>query len=369
MSSATGVLKINLSAIASNWRFMREFAPKAEVGAVIKANAYSLGAQKVAEMLSDQGCRSFFVTTLDEAFETKSFLDSSSSIYVLGGVMVGDEDVFAKENFIPVIYSVEMLHRWIKYCEVTNQFLATAIKIDTGMSRFGMQLDEFINEFLGLSKTNINFVLLMSHLACADDKLHPLNELQLKKFQTIVAQVKTVFPSLKASLANSSGIFLGEEWHFDLVRPGAALYGINPHPGNSNPLQKSISLELPILQIKTLVDIASVGYGAGIQLESGTRLAVVAGGYADGVHRSLGLKPQGVCLGKKVIAVGRVSMDSTIFDVTDVDATDEEILSAGIEVIGDRFSLDDLIKANNSLGYEVLTSLGQRYQRHYLQES
>lgn len=369
MPSATGILKINLDAIASNWRFMRDFAKKAEVGAVIKANAYGLGAKKIAEMLSGQGCRSFFVTTLDEAFEIKPLLSANSSVYVLGGVREGDEVIFAKENFIPVIYSVEMLHRWVNYCVSTNQYLATAIKIDTGMSRFGMQINEFLKEFLHFPKTNINLVLLMSHLACADDKLHPLNELQLKKFQAIVAQAKSVFPLLKASLANSSGIFLGEEWHFDLVRPGAALYGINPQPGNVNPLQKTISLKLPILQIKALVDKASIGYGAGVQLESGARLAIVAGGYADGAHRSLGLKPQGICLDKKVSAVGRVSMDSTIFDVTDVDATDEEILSSGIEVIGEKLALDDLIKANNSLGYEVLTSLGQRYQRNYFQES
>lgn len=369
MSSATGILKINLDAIASNWHFMCDFAKTAEVGAVIKANAYSLGAKKIAEMLSGQGCHSFFVTTLDEAFEIKPFVKPEASIYVLAGVREGDEVVFARENFIPVIYSIEMLDRWINFCVAAQQYLATAIKIDTGMSRFGMRIDEFSEKISSLFDSKINLVLLMSHLACADERLHSLNELQLRKFQAIVTQVKSVFPLVKASLANSSGIFLGKEWHFDLVRPGAALYGINPQPGNSNPLRKTISLELPILQIKTLVDKASVGYGAGVELESGARLAVVAGGYADGAHRSLGLKPQGFCLDKKVSAVGRVSMDSTIFDVTNVEATDEEILSASIEVIGDRFSLDDLIKANNSLGYEVLTSLGQRYQRNYLQES
>ncbi len=261
-----------------------------------------------------------------------------------------------------------MLNRWVNFCVDSQQYLATAIKVDTGMSRFGMQVDEFVGIISWLANTKINLVLLMSHLACADESVHPLNQLQLEKFQRLVTQTKSVFPELKASLANSSGIFLGEKWHFDLVRPGAALYGINPQPNSDNPLCKTISLELPVLQIKTLVERVSIGYGAPIELESGSRIAIVAGGYADGAHRSLGLKPQGVCCGKRVTAVGRISMDSIIFDVTDVIASDEEILSSSIEVIGNEFGLDHLLKVNKSLGYEVLTSLGQRYQRQYLQD-
>jgi alanine racemase len=369
MPSATGILKINLTAIASNWRYMRDLAKASEVGAVVKANAYGLGAKEIVEWLYLQGCRSFFVTILDEALEIKPFIQSDARIYVLGGVRQGDEKAFFGNNLVPVIYSIEMLQRWLKFCQAQNQFLATAIKIDSGMSRFGIRYDDFLSEFNRLDAKQLNLVLLMSHLACADDKNHPLNQDQLSRFRTIVSEVKSKFPNVKASLANSSGIFLGEDWHFDLVRPGAALYGINPQPADVNPLRHAVSLTLPVLQVKRLHDTASVGYGANFQIEPPARLAIVAGGYADGAHRSLGLKPSGVCFGRLVSAVGRISMDSIIFDVSDVDATDEQLLSSSIGVIGDGLTLDDLIKKNNSLGYEVLTSLGLRYQRHYSKES
>lgn len=367
MSISTGILTINLDAIASNWRFLSNVAASSEVAAVIKANAYSVGAKVIAGHLFQTGCRSFFVTTLDEAFDIKSALPESADIYVLGGVREGDEKLFERENFIPVIFSIEMLHRWKQYSIHRGLYLKTAIKVDTGMSRFGIQPEEFLAELPSINN-DINLVLFMSHLACADEKSHSLNKQQKEKFESLNKKVKSIFPNVKSSLANSSGIFLGSEWHFDLVRPGAALYGINPHPDLANPLRPVINLRLPVLQIKTMESPATVGYSATASVNAGSRLAVVAGGYADGINRTLGSKPQGYCCDQLVEAIGRISMDSTIFDVSSVDASDEMILESGIEVIGDRIALDDLTRKNKSLGYEVLTSMGTRYQRLYVRD-
>lgn len=367
MSISTGILTINLDAIASNWRLLSKVA-SSEVAAVIKANAYSMGAKVIAGHLFQTGCRSFFVTTLDEALDIKSVLPESADIYVLGGVREGDETLFERDKFIPVIFSIEMLRRWKQYSSQRGLKLKTAIKVDTGMSRFGIQSEEFLVELESSIKDDINLVLFMSHLACADDKSHALNKQQRDKFDVLSKKVKSVFSNVKSSLANSSGIFLGSDWHFDLVRPGAALYGINPHPDLANPLQPTIKLRLPVLQIKTMESSATVGYSATASVGSGSRLAVVAGGYADGVNRTLGAKPQGYCCNQLVEAIGRVSMDSTIFDVSAVDASDEMILESGVEVIGDRITLDDLTRKNKSLGYEVLTSMGSRYQRLYVRD-
>jgi alanine racemase len=251
----------------------------------------------------------------------------------------------------------------------TQLNLNTAIKVDTGMSRFGIQYDEFLLELSVLAqKKNINFQLLMSHLACADDPSHTLNYVQLDKFRDLAKKVKQLVPSVKLSLANSSGIFLGEEWQFDLVRPGAALYGINPQPGLANSLRQAIKLTLPILQLKNMESDCSVGYSAIANVKKLSRLAIVAGGYADGIHRTLGLQPKGICCGISVAAIGRVSMDATIFDLTNVDATDKEIFESGIEVINDQITLDSLSLQNRALGYEVLTSMGLRYRRHYVRD-
>lgn len=181
-------------------------------------------------------------------------------------------------------------------------------------------------------------------------------------------KVKNIIPSVKLSLANSSGIFLGEEWQFDLVRPGAALYGINPQPGMQNPLRQSIKLTLPVLQIKEMESDCSVGYAATANVKKTSRLAMVAGGYADGIHRTLGFQPQGICCGVHVAAIGRVSMDATIFDLTNVPASEKEIIESGIEVINEQITLDGLSSQNRALGYEVLTSMGSRYQRSYVRD-
>jgi alanine racemase len=206
----------------------------------------------------------------------------------------------------------------------------------------------------------------MSHLACADERDHPLNLLQRNSFSNCAQLMRPLCPKLRFSLANSSGIFLGNEWHFDLLRPGAALYGINPVPHHSNPMLPVLRLSLPIVQVRKLDAEAAIGYGSSVTLPEGSRIAVVAGGYADGLHRTVGLQPEGYLNGQLVRAVGRMSMDSTMFDISTLELSNDKLLGQQIEVINPRLSLEYLSKKNGSLGYEILTSLGARYERRYL---
>ena len=363
MISSTGILTINLTAIQSNWLYVSaRLREGAECAAAVKANAYGVGALEVTKALYAVGCRYFYVVTLHEALELRNALPSEAVLYVLGGVPGGMDDVFLDLNLIPVLYSRLAIDHWLSFCKLRNQAVPCALKINTGMTRLGLddsELDGLLGEAADISY--LNPILVMSHLACADEPTHPLNNEQLKRFSSVVTKIKNRYPEIKASLANSSGTFLGDDYHFDMVRIGAALYGVNPQSGTSNSLTPVINLRLPVLQIRITERPESVGYGATASVPAGARLAVVAGGYADGVHRSLGLSPKGQVDGVDLKAVGRVSMDSCVFDITDIPGEPTHI-----DVINDGLSLDSLMSTNKTLGYEVLTSLSYRYQRRYI---
>lgn len=360
------MLTIDLSAIQANWLHISSVSQGATAG-VIKANAYGLGASRVGPVLYSAGCREFFVATLDEALAAREFLPSDSSIYVLGGPRIGEAQEFIKANLIPVLCSLAQIKDWAQQKQQQNYAYPSAIKLNTGMTRFGLDIYELksLCDNTDLIKA-INPVLLMSHLACADDPAHRLNSSQQQQFADCAAHIRNIFPSIRLSLANSSGIFLGSRWHYDLVRPGAALYGINPQPLLSNPMRPVVGLSLPIIQIRTLEDDATLGYAAEAFLLKGKRVAVVAGGYADGLHRTLGRQPEGDLCGYRVQAIGRISMDATIFDISEVQLPNEKLLGESIEVINEYFTLDYLSNKNQLLGYEVLTSLGARYKQCYL---
>ena len=365
--SSSGILTIDLGAIQANWLFVKsQAAPAVEVGAVIKANAYGLGASQVALALYEAGCRTFFFATREEACLSNDLLPKDVSLIVLGGVRPGDEVAFVDNQLIPVLYSRESAQRWIDYCEQRAIAAPCVIKIDTGMTRLGLSFDDllFLTESCFRSPS-FNPVLFMSHLACADEHSHPHNQMQLDNFLNVINFFKQYFPQVRCSLANSSGVFLGAPWHFDVLRPGAALYGINPTPHLSNPMKPVVRLSLPILQVKNLLKDVFVGYGASYKATKGSRLAVVAGGYADGVNRTLGAKPLAKLNGLQIEAVGKVSMDTTIFDLGQNQLPENELVGQLIDVIDDEITLDFLMRRNSSLGYEVLTSLGSRYKRVY----
>jgi len=365
MSTATGRLSIDLGAIAANWRRVCARLPRPPA-AVIKADAYGLGAEPVGKALYRAGCREFFLATLDEAVEAREFLPRDAGLYVLGGARPGEEHECLHRELVPVLSSLDAVERWAKACRGAGQTCGSALKIDTGMTRLGLSDQEWqqLRAEPGLLHA-CQPLLWMSHLACADEYDHPMNREQQRRFSQFCAEIRQIFPGIRTSLANSSGIFLGSDWHFDLARSGAALFGYDPHWGRSPQMTPVVRLELPVLQVRELSGPANIGYGATESRPAGSRLAVVAGGYADGLNRTLGPDALGFVGRHEVPVVGRISMDTTIFDVTGVElpGPPEEVW---ITVLDERLTLSRVSRRAGALGYEILTSLKGRYRRTYL---
>lgn len=365
MSTATGNLTIDLRAIQANFRYLCE-SLSASPAAVIKADAYGLGAAPVGGSLYRAGCREFFVATLDEALSAHQYLPKDARLFVLGGVRPGEELECMRHGLIPVLSSFSAVQRWAEACRKADKQAPSAIKLDTGMTRLGLSEAEWqrLRDDVALLR-RCHPVLWMSHLACADEYDHPLNRTQQKKFASLCEEARQLVPGIRCSLANSSGIFLGRDWHFDQVRPGAALYGYAPHLDREPSMQPVVRLELPILQVRELQHEAKIGYGSTQSRPAGSRLAVVAGGYADGLNRTIGQNAVGLLGGVEVPVVGRISMDTTIFDVTGA-ALPQTPELAYIRVLDDALTVSRVTARAGALGYEVLTSLGRRYRRHYL---
>lgn len=362
MSTATGKLTIDLGAIEANWRTVCGLLP-APPAAVIKADAYGLGAEPVGQRLYAAGCREFFLATLDEAIAARRFLPEAARLYVLGGARPEEEREFLTLGLIPVLSSLTAVRRWAR---VSQGRAASAIKVDTGMTRLGLSSAEWseLRAQPDLLKS-CRPELWMSHLACADEYDHPMNRQQQECFVGLCEQAQQLLPGIRCSLANSSGIFLGADWHFDLARTGAALYGFDPHPERSPKMRPVVELALPVLQARELAHAASVGYGATERCTPGTRLAVVAGGYADGLNRTIGRSGAfGRLGGVEVPVVGRISMDSTVFDVSHA-TLPSDTESAYISVLDEQLTVSRVGARAGALGYEVLTSLKGRYQRRY----
>ncbi|MEO0443551.1 MAG: alanine racemase [Pseudomonadota bacterium] len=364
MTPSTGLLTINLSAIANNWQRLNEaLGPKVDCAAVVKANAYGLGVVPVARALYARGCRHFFVASLDEAVELRSCLDTSVPIFVFGGLVHGLGTEWQNDNLIPVLCDIVHIEQWLNYCQQHHQQLPCIIKIDTGMHRLGVLPNELIDFVHRLPASSaLSVVYLLSHLACADEPEHPQNTLQLDRFRQVTQALSAHRLSPSLSLANSSGIFLGEDYHFDLARPGAALYGVNPTPGKANPMEPVVTLELPVMQCRNIAAGESVGYGATYTAEKPTRLATVFGGYGDGLFRCLSNLGQAYCAEQLVSLVGRVSMDSMVFDIGNL-SEDPKTL----QFLNARQDVNQVAKHANTIAYEVLTNLGQRYRRRYIE--
>jgi alanine racemase len=359
---ASGTLEIDLGAIAANWRFLVAKAAPAQCAAVVKANGYGLGAAPVAKALAAAGCRMFFVATLDEGIALRRALDEAAEVAVLNGPMPGTDGELAAHALIPVLNEPGQIESWRKLAGERPAPHAI-LHVDTGMSRLGLSAYEFAGFADDLSRRNsIRWRLLMSHLACADTPEHALNEIQRRRFGAARRQLSGV----PASFAASSGIFLGPEYHFDLVRPGAALYGVNPQPDGPNPLRPVVRLWAKILQIREIDRGESVGYGAAHVMGAPGRIATVAVGYADGWLRSLSQRGCGHIGGRRVPLLGRVSMDLLTFDVS---AVDPALTHPGstIELLGNNYGVDDAAADAGTIGYEILTALGSRYHRIYRQ--
>jgi alanine racemase len=356
------VLTVDLDAIAANYRLLVERAGGAVVAGVMKADAYGLGMARVAPALVRAGCRVFFTAHVDEGVRLRGIVPATSTIHVLHGLPPGTAADFIEHRLTPVLNDPGQVQEWRDLCARLGRRLACAVQVDSGMSRMGLAPADL--DALGDPRdwlAAFDPVLLMSHLACADVPQHPMNARQRARFDTIRAH----FPAMPASLANSSAVFLGPDYRYDLVRPGAALYGINPQPGSPNPLRQAVSLDARIVQVRTIHGGDAVGYGARYVADGTRRIATIAVGYADGWLRALSGHACAYIDGVRVPIAGTVSMDSITLDVTGIpDARLQPGMT--VELLGAHQHVDDVAAAAGTIGYEVLTRLGARFERRYL---
>src|SRR5882757_932146 len=364
LSSANGVLTVDLDAIVANWRKLEKTAVPAECGGVIKADAYGCGVEPVARALASAGCKTFFVATLEEARAARVAVPSAA-IYVLDGFFQNTGDAYAKVDAKPVIGDLNELAEWDVFCRRSGWAGGAAIHIDTGMNRLGLTLTEAPGIIPRINAGDHGITLVMSHLACAEQLNHPLNARQLASFR----EIASLFSNVPASLANSSGAFLGAAFQFDLMRPGAALYGINPTPEADNPMQPVVDLKARIVQIRNIEKGDGVGYGGTWSARRPTRLAIVSAGYADGYFRAGGSNDgtrgaEVVVAGKRCPVAGRISMDLLAVDITDLPSNSVR-RGHMVTLLGEGITVDELAHHFGTIGYEVLTSLGPRYARVY----
>jgi alanine racemase len=363
-TEAGGVLTIDLAALRANWRRLGQKALPVECAAVVKADAYGCGIEEVGNSLAHEGCKTFFVADLPEARRLRAALPRGD-IYVLDGALPGSGPGFAEVNARPVIGSLVELAEWDRFVAGSKWHGGAAIHVDTGMNRLGMSAEEAIALAPRLQTENHGFTLLMSHLACAETPNHPLNEKQIRLFREIRVQ----FRGLPASLANSSGIFLGDSAHCDIVRPGVALYGVNPTPGQPNPMLPVVSLQARVIQVRTVAKGETVGYGGVWTAKRMARIAIVAVGYADGYPRAASAADgaaggEAIVAGKRCPLAGRISMDLLAIDVSEL-AEGDVRRGEYATLIGGDITVDDVAAYGGTIGYEVLTRLGRRYHRIY----
>ena len=364
LAAATGVLTVDLDAIVANWRKLEKTAVPAECAGVIKADAYGCGVAPVARALAGAGCKTLFVATPDEARSARAAVPSAA-IYVLNGFFQNCGDAYARSDAKPVIGDLNELAEWDVFCRRSGWTGGAAIQIDTGMNRLGLTVAEAQGIIPRINAGDHGITLVMSHLACAESLNHPLNSKQLATFR----EIASLFSGVPASLSNSSGVFLGSQFQFELVRPGAALYGINPTPEADNPMQPVVELKARIVQIRNVERGESVGYGGTWTARRPTKLAVVSAGYADGYFRTAGgsdgtRSAEVIVAGKRCPIAGRISMDLMVIDVTDL-PNNAARRGHMVTLIGEGITVDELAHHFGTIGYEVLTSLGPRYARVY----
>ena len=370
-ATARATLEIDLNALRANWAKLNEVAGSAECAGVVKADAYGLGLEEITAALAREGCRTFFAATIHEAQRVRA-VAPGAVIYVLDGLLAGAEEHYAGFDLRPVLSSLPEINDWAAFCTRQGRRRPAAIHVDTGMNRLGLPLAEFTalnNPDTPLQAFEV--ALVMSHLYNADDSTSPDNRKQLSVFQQALNALPDLGSTPRASLANSGGTFLGPDFHFDLVRPGIALYGGRAIENEPNPMQPVVRLNARILQVRTVAPGDIVGYGATFEATAPTRIATIACGYADGFLRALSgdremLGPVGYIGEHPVRIVGRVSMDLITIDVSNVP---EHLATRGawVEVMGHRVSVDDLTDRAGTIGYELLSRLSNRVHRIYIE--
>lgn len=359
--TAPGVLTIDLAALAANYRALQQRLAPARAAAVVKADAYGLGAARVVPALAAAGCRDFFVAQLAEALALKPVLGDDARLFVLNGLQPGAESICADAGIVPALNSLEQVANWSSLAKARGAEFPALLQFDTGMSRLGLSEDEAATLTAEPDRlAGVRLLYLMSHLAAADQPTSVQNADQLAAMRRIAAAL----PGTELSFANSGGIFLGSDYHGALARPGIALYGGAPFAGDANPMAPVVRLEVRVVQTRTVPAGTKVGYGGSHVTTAERRLATIAAGYADGLPRALSDRGAAFLEGVRLPVVGRVSMDSLTLDVT---ALPPGALRLGslVELIGPHQTLEDIAAAADTISYEILTRLGQRYHRIY----
>ncbi|QYX55273.1 alanine racemase [Roseovarius sp. SCSIO 43702] len=343
MSTAT--LTIDLNAAVANWRTL-DAMTGCETAAVVKADAYGLGAEKVGRAFARAGARTFFVAVAEEGAALRQALGPGPAILVFSGHMAGDAEMIGDLDLIPLVNSLDQMIRHVEALP-GHPF---GIQLDTGMNRLGLEPDEWraVRE-VALAQ---NPVLVMSHLACADTPDHPMNAQQLRNFREMTAGL-----DVARSLANTGGVLMGSDYHFDLTRPGIGTYGGHPYD-SARPV---VTLDIPVIQCRDVAAGEAVGYGASHVVNRPSRIATISAGYADGILRAMGPRTSLWSEGRAVPIAGRISMDLIGVDVTGLGHDPKSL-----QLLGPDQGVDTLAHAAGTIGYEILTSLGGRYTRRYL---
>ena len=363
MPAARACLTVDLDALACNHAVLKQLAGAAELAPVVKADGYGLGAGPIARRLWAEGARSFFVARLEEGEALRAELGEGrpARIFVFDGCTAGAAPRLAEARLIPVLNSPAQVEAFAAYARPHGP-LPCALHLDTGMHRLGLQVEEL--EALATAPDRLlglKIELLLSHLACADQEEHRMNAQQAGRFK----KARAVLPDVQGSLANTAGVFLGAEFHHDLVRPGIGLYGGGPFARPHPKLQPVASLAAPILQVRAVSEGETVGYGAAFTADRPYRIAIVAAGYADGVLRSSAGQGRVWFSGDHRPILGRISMDLMAVDVT---GCEDAQPGAMVELLGPHVTVDDAADAAGTASYEVLTRLGHRAERVYLGE-
>lgn len=361
VAGATGYLTIDLAALGRNYEKLAAMLDPGRAAAVVKADAYGLGAGGVARAFYDRGCRHFFVAQFVEALKLRPKLRVDAQIFVLNGLQPGNELACADAGIIPVLNSLEQFSAWAGAARALERVLPAVLQFDTGMSRLGVPPQErsALAKSLGDNR-NVEVLFIMSHLASADEPDDAQNAEQLSEMRRIADE----FAGFDVSFANSGGMFLGDSYHGVLARPGIALYGGALTAGMPNPMEPVVSLDVAVVQTRTVPAGTKVGYGGAHVTQGETRLATIAAGYADGLPRSLSGHGAVYYQGIRLPIVGRVSMDSITVDAS---ALLDGTLTLGslVEVIGPHQTLEDVARDAGTITYEILTGLGHRYHRQY----
>lgn len=359
-SHCLSAFRVNLDSIAHNFNFLQSQLPKSRCSAVVKADAYGLGMTQIAPTLIKAGCRDFFVATIDEALQLRRVV-AESHIYVLSGLLKGCEDELEHHQIIPVLNDLGQIHLWNQYARNHEKKLPAVIHVDTGMWRLGLpprEVNALVADLSVLAPFDLK--LIMSHLACSDSPHHDKNLQQLDAFN----DARKRLPQVPASMANSHGIFLGDAYHYDMVRPGRSLYGLGARFLHTDGLCQALQIYAKVLQVSPIGKGETIGYDAMYCVSKPTRIATISIGYADGYVRTLSNHGRVFIHGYEAPIVGRVSMDVITVDVGEV-PEHLAIPGAWAEIIGENISADEVALAAGTTSREISSKMGSRFHRIY----